>query len=130
MNVGVLCTSTKLFLSISDYNAQAEYHCDNAMAIMNSSVTTTSGEREKADVFEILFRLNYIQGKAKMALKKLNEADTALLKVLNPLHIKSDFFLNLPLPPFFHPLSHYTGYTCRICCTKYRHDNFILLFQY
>ena len=53
------------------------------MAIMNSSVTTTSGEREKADVFEILFRLNNIQGKAKMALKKLNEADTALLKVLN-----------------------------------------------
>ena len=51
------------------------------MVIMQNSVTTTSSEREKADVFEILFRLNYVQGKAKMALKKFNEADTALLKV-------------------------------------------------
>ena len=63
------------------YHAQAEYHSENAMVIMQNSVTTTSSEREKADVFEILFRLNYVQGKAKMALKKFNEADTALLKV-------------------------------------------------
>ena len=52
------------------------------MAIMQTSVTTTNGEREKADVFEILFRINYVLGRAKMALKKFNEADTALLKVL------------------------------------------------
>ena len=53
------------------------------MAIMQTSVTTTNGEREKADVFEILFRINYVLGKAKMALKKFSEADTALLKVLD-----------------------------------------------
>ena len=71
---------------IVGYNAQAEFHSENAMAIMQTSGTTTSGEREKADVFEILFRINYVLGKAKMALKKFNEADTALLKVLHLLH--------------------------------------------
>lgn len=68
------------YLELKGYNAQAEYHSENAMAIMQTSVTTTSGEREKADVFEILFRINYVLGKAKMALKKFSEADTALLK--------------------------------------------------
>ena len=71
------------YILVVGYNAQAEYHSENAMAIMQTSVTTTNGEREKADVFEILFRINYVLGKAKMALKKFNEADTALLKVLD-----------------------------------------------
>jgi len=61
--------------------AQAEYHSENAMQIMLNSVAMASSEQEKASVFSVLFRLNYIQGKAQIALKKYAEADTALKKV-------------------------------------------------
>ena len=54
------------------------------MTIMLNSVTTTTTEGEKAAVFGVLFRINYIQGKAQIAMKKYSEADTALAKVRNP----------------------------------------------
>ncbi|XP_053390845.1 tetratricopeptide repeat protein 23-like [Mercenaria mercenaria] len=68
------------YLELKGYNAQAEYHTENAMTIMLNSVTTTTTEREKADVFGVLFQINYIQGKAQIAMKKYSEADTALAK--------------------------------------------------
>lgn len=68
------------YLELKGYNAQAEYHTENAMTIMLNSVTTTTTEQEKADVFGVLFQLNYIQGKAQMALKEYGKAETALLK--------------------------------------------------
>lgn len=73
--------TTKEYLIFSGYNAQAEYHTENAMTIMLNSVTTTTTEREKADVFGVLFRINYIQGKAQIAMKKYPEAEAALAKV-------------------------------------------------
>jgi hypothetical protein len=74
-------TDCKKILYFVGYNVQAEYHTENAMTIMLNSVTTTTTEGEKAAVFGVLFRINYIQGKAQIAMKKYNEAETALAKV-------------------------------------------------
>lgn len=68
------------YLELKGFNAQAEYHTENAMTIMLNSVTTTTSEQEKADVFGILFQINYIQGKAQMAMKKYTEAENAFTK--------------------------------------------------
>ncbi|XP_052785685.1 tetratricopeptide repeat protein 23-like [Mya arenaria] len=68
------------YLELKNFTAQAEYHAENAMQIMLNSVSTTTSEQEKANVFSVLFRLNYIQGKAQVALKKYAEADAAFKK--------------------------------------------------
>ena len=63
------------------YHAQTEYHTENAMTIMLNTVTTTTTEQEKANVFGVLFQLNYLQGKAQLAMKKFTESESALQKV-------------------------------------------------
>ncbi|KAK3602303.1 hypothetical protein CHS0354_001738 [Potamilus streckersoni] len=68
------------YLELKGFAVQAEYHTQNAMDIMLSSVHTTSTETEKAEVFRVLFQLNYTLGKAQTMMKKYADADTAFLK--------------------------------------------------
>ncbi|KAL3886029.1 hypothetical protein ACJMK2_026053 [Sinanodonta woodiana] len=68
------------YLELKGYAVQAEYHTQNAMDIMLNSVHTTSTETEKAEVFRVLFQLNYTLGKAQTMMKKYAEADTSFLK--------------------------------------------------
>lgn len=67
-------------LSISGYAVQAEYHTENAKSIMLNSVTSYTTDQEKADIYDVLFKIYYIQGRAMAALKKYNEADQMLAK--------------------------------------------------
>ncbi|KAH3868171.1 tetratricopeptide repeat protein 23-like [Dreissena polymorpha] len=68
------------YLELKNFTAQAEYHTENAMTIMLNTVAMTTSDQEKASVFSVLFRLNYIQGKAQIAMKKYSEAENALKK--------------------------------------------------
>lgn len=65
---------------ISGYAVQAEYHTENAKSIMLNSVTSYTTDQEKADIYDVLFKIYYIQGRAMAALKKYNEADQMLAK--------------------------------------------------
>lgn len=65
---------------ISGYAVQAEYHTENAKSIMLNSVTSYTTDQEKADIYDVLFKIYYIQGRALAALKKYNEADQMLAK--------------------------------------------------
>lgn len=68
------------YLDLKGYAVQAEYHTENAKSIMLNSVTSYTTDQEKADIYDVLFKIYYIQGRALAALKKYNEADQMLAK--------------------------------------------------
>ncbi|XP_061180716.1 tetratricopeptide repeat protein 23-like [Saccostrea echinata] len=68
------------YLDLKAYAVQAEYHTENAKSIMLNSVTSYTTDQEKADIYDVLFKIYYIQGRALATLKKYNEADQMLAK--------------------------------------------------
>ncbi|XP_048750115.2 tetratricopeptide repeat protein 23-like [Ostrea edulis] len=68
------------YLDLKAYAVQAEHHTENAKSIMLNSVTSYTTDQEKADIYDVLFKIYYIEGRAMASLKKYNEADQMLAK--------------------------------------------------
>ena len=62
------------------YAVQADYHAGTAKSIMLNSVTSYTTDQEKAEIYDVLFKIYYTQGRALAPLKKYNEADQLLAK--------------------------------------------------
>nr|XP_022304163.1 tetratricopeptide repeat protein 23-like [Crassostrea virginica] len=68
------------YLDLKGYAVQADYHAGTAKSIMLNSVTSYTTDQEKAEIYDVLFKIYYTQGRALATLKKYNEADQLLAK--------------------------------------------------
>lgn len=66
------------YLDLKGYAPQAQYHAENARAIMLGGVQTSSSQHDKAKILKILINIYYTLGRSLTKLKKLQEADQAL----------------------------------------------------
>ena len=72
--MNVICNFT------TDLSPQAEYHTENGISILLNSPPTITNEKEKAEVYQVLFRLYYTKGRALTSMKKFQEADSVFGK--------------------------------------------------
>lgn len=71
----------KIFiLFILGYVVQVEYYIENVKFIMLNLVISYTTDQEKADIYDVFFKIYYIQGRVMVVLKKYNEADQMLVK--------------------------------------------------
>ena len=69
---------------MSGYAPQAQYHTENAMAILGSHVQMSSSDEDKANILTMSMTMHYVHGMALANLKKY--------PYINPTHIGNGMF--------------------------------------